>query len=73
VLPTTVVVLQAGPFGKASGENPFQSPAPPWFVAAEGASDSHLSRAEFNGPAEDFQRLDANQDGWIDADEANVK
>lgn len=40
------------------------------FRLADHNDDGRLEREEFLGTPEDFQRLDANSDGWIDLDEA---
>ncbi|WP_222705795.1 hypothetical protein [Salidesulfovibrio onnuriiensis] len=32
--------------------------------------DGRVSRAEFDGPSDHFDRLDRNKDGYIDEDEA---
>jgi Ca2+-binding EF-hand superfamily protein len=44
--------------------------APAWFAHADFNSDGDVSRREFLGSIEQFTRLDANQDGFIAAEEA---
>ena len=44
--------------------------APRWFTSMDTSRDSLISRREFLGTAEQFARLDANQDGFVDAGEA---
>jgi hypothetical protein len=45
--------------------------APPsWFAAADLNSDGDVSRREFLGTAEQFARLDADRDGFVDVREA---
>ncbi len=43
---------------------------PSWFRKMDRNSDGDISRREFLGPRTDFDRLDANHDGLIDAEEA---
>lgn len=43
---------------------------PLWFRRMDRNQDDDLSWGEFLGPREDFDRLDANQDGFITLDEA---
>jgi Ca2+-binding EF-hand superfamily protein len=45
-------------------------PGPSWFRKMDRNSDGDISRREFLGPRADFERLDANHDGLIDAEEA---
>jgi len=49
-----------------------QSPAagPPWFRKMDRNRDGDVSRREFLGPRADFERLDRDHDGLIDAEEA---
>lgn len=51
--------------------NTFYPPqAPLWFRKMDRNGDGDVSRSEFLGPREDFERLDRNRDGLLDADEA---
>ncbi len=43
---------------------------PSWFRKMDRNGDGDISRREFLGPRADFERLDANHDGLIDAEEA---
>jgi hypothetical protein len=63
-------------FGRASLTylNP-QAPKPPtegpiWFRKMDRNSDGVVSRREFLGPKEQFNRIDANGDGLVDLNEA---
>jgi Ca2+-binding EF-hand superfamily protein len=70
-IPATIVLLvQRGPFGEATEANVLENAGPPWFFRADRNQDGDLDREEFLGSSEDFDRLDANGDGWIDLDEA---
>jgi Ca2+-binding EF-hand superfamily protein len=70
-LPATVVLLvQRGPFGDSSEQSLLENAGPPWFFRADRNHDGDLDREEFLGTPADFDRLDANKDGWIDLDEA---
>jgi hypothetical protein len=44
--------------------------APAWFASADFNNDGDVSRREFVGSIEQFSRLDADQDGFLAADEA---
>jgi Ca2+-binding EF-hand superfamily protein len=48
------------------------STAPTWFPHADFNSDGDISRREFLGSAEQFNRLDANRDGFVSLDEAGA-
>lgn len=43
---------------------------PEWFKAMDRNGDGDVSRAEFTGPADVFDKLDADRDGLLSADEA---
>jgi hypothetical protein len=49
---------------------PPNGPAPPWFARADFNGDGDVSRREFLGSAEQFSRLDSNQDDFVSATEA---
>lgn len=44
--------------------------APSWFIKMDRNNDGDVSRREFLGPAADFDRLDTDHDGLLDAAEA---
>jgi hypothetical protein len=46
---------------------------PDWFRLMDRNQDGDVSRREFLGPREQFDRLDRDRDGLIDAREAAVK
>lgn len=48
------------------------SEAPAWFTAADFNADGDLSPREFIGPPQAFDQLDANDDGFVDAAEAEA-
>ena len=45
-------------------------PVPQPFYEDDADGDGKVSRSEFTGPADHFDRLDLNGDGYIDEDEA---
>ena len=45
--------------------------SPNWFQAMDRNGDGDLSRREFTGSADVFNKLDHDQDGLIDGTEAN--
>jgi hypothetical protein len=47
-------------------------PLPGWFTHADLNGDGDVSRREFLGSAEQFDRLDGNHDGYIDPGEAQM-
>ncbi|WP_010585070.1 EF-hand domain-containing protein [Schlesneria paludicola] len=44
---------------------------PAWFQAMDRNGDGDLSRREFTGPTEIFQKFDLNRDGYVDHQEAD--
>ncbi len=46
--------------------------APDWFQKMDANQDGDISRREFLGPRDAFERLDRDKDGLIDADEARA-
>ena len=54
---------------KAGGAGGFAA-GPDWFQKMDRNHDGDVSRREFLGPRDQFDRLDRDQDGLIDADEA---
>ena len=46
------------------------APGPRWFLKMDRNRDGDISRREFLGPRADFERLDGDHDGLIDAQEA---
>lgn len=66
---TTSIVLRRGPFGQP-WTSELQAAGPPWFSRADRNQDGDLGEDEFFGDPDEFQRLDANGDGWIDLLEA---
>lgn len=54
--------MAAAPAAEARG--------PKWFIAMDRNGDGDVGPAEFLGTPEQFARLDANRDGFLDADEA---
>ncbi len=55
----------------ATGEGP-QAAGPDWFQKMDRNHDGDISRREFLGPRDQFDRLDRDSDGLIDADEARA-
>lgn len=55
---------------QAPGFNAPSQTGPVWFQRMDRNTDLEVSWREFLGPREDFDRLDINHDGWIDATEA---
>jgi Ca2+-binding EF-hand superfamily protein len=54
---------EQGPSGPAAG--------PLWFRKMDRNRDGDVSRREFVGPPRDFERIDADRDGLLSADEAD--
>jgi Ca2+-binding EF-hand superfamily protein len=59
------------PAGAPASEAPRAANGAPWFAAMDANGDGDISRLEFLGSAEQFSQFDTNQDGFLDADEAN--
>jgi Ca2+-binding EF-hand superfamily protein len=53
-------------------EKPKSSVGPEWFSRMDKNGDGDISRREFLGSAEDFQRIDADNDELIDPKEAEA-
>lgn len=53
-----------------TGTRPLAKRGPVWFRKMDRNGDNDISLREFLGPREDFQRLDMDKDGLIDASEA---
>ncbi|WP_162006805.1 EF-hand domain-containing protein [Roseimaritima sediminicola] len=73
----TIRVLRQPPQAMAAARmrltrrgDPQRSPLPGWAAPMDRNADGDLSRREFVGSPEQFDRLDRNQDGFIDVDEA---
>lgn len=47
-------------------------PGPAWFLAMDRNGDGDVSRREFTGPAEMFDKFDTDKDGLIDSREAEL-
>jgi Ca2+-binding EF-hand superfamily protein len=65
-----VVVSPDGMRGERPMARPANSNAPLWFQRMDKNGDGDISFKEFLGSREDFNRIDADSDGLIDADEA---
>jgi Ca2+-binding EF-hand superfamily protein len=64
VSPARRRMVASEPAGPAAG--------PDWFAKMDRNHDGDISRREFLGPREQFDRLDRDKDGLIDADEARA-
>jgi Ca2+-binding EF-hand superfamily protein len=60
----------ATPTARATARRAGSSDAPKWMTAMDTNADGEISHREFLGTGEQFVKLDANQDGFIDAAEA---
>lgn len=65
-------VIAAGGMRSQPARSNTTSTGPSWFRRMDRNRDGDLSPREFLGPREDFDRLDANHDGLIDAKEAEA-
>jgi Ca2+-binding EF-hand superfamily protein len=65
-----VVVPGQGPGSIATGRSGGPAASPEWFTKMDRNHDGDVSRREFLGPRDQFDRLDRDNDGLIDADEA---
>ena len=61
-----------GGAGPRSIDRPKPVAGPDWFRQSDRNRDGDVSRREFLGPREPFDRLDRDKDGLIDADEARA-
>jgi Ca2+-binding EF-hand superfamily protein len=69
--PSRVQAAAARPVrGAAAAKGTATKKGPAWFQKLDRNDDGDVSRREFFGPADAFDRLDADHDGLIDADEA---
>jgi Ca2+-binding EF-hand superfamily protein len=57
----------------AASRTPGSAAGPDWFHKMDRNHDGDVSRREFLGPREQFDRLDRDNDGLIDAEEAKAK
>ena len=67
-LPRTVLVVASWGYPKSLSADARRGPA--WFRAMDRNGDGDVSRREFTGPAEVFDKLDADKDGLLSAEEA---
>jgi len=64
------VARPLGDVRRPGADNIYPPHAPLWFRKMDRNRDGDVSRREFLGSQEDFDRIDTNHDGLIDADEA---
>jgi Ca2+-binding EF-hand superfamily protein len=65
-------VVNRTPRSMAAGRAADPAAGPDWFQKMDRNHDGDVSRREFLGPREQFDRLDRDDDGLIDADEAKA-
>ncbi len=58
---------------RSEAARPALAGAPAWFIRADFNGDGDISRREFLGTGDQFSRLDANRDDFINATEAAVR
>ncbi len=68
----TAAVPGVGPQPMAAGRRPAPAAGPEWFQKMDRNHDGDVSRREFLGPRDQFDRLDRDNDGLIGADEADA-
>ena len=65
-------VAASAPRAMAATAAPGSAAGPDWFQKMDRNHDGDVSRREFLGPRDQFDRLDRDNDGLIDADEARA-
>ncbi len=64
--------LRAARLGGGTPARPAPRKGPEWFRRMDRNGDGDISRAEWLGPREEFDRIDADKDGLISAEEAEA-